>query len=237
VKDGTRFALQTIGSPLLGVIFGAVLNSVLKWTASGVAFPPVPPLLFAVFKFGSIVFLALFGFIFAAMLFLSTNPPSRLKSHLRLFSFIKGTSITLLAFVVLVGGSVIFVYMPSSVISISYPTQDSKVPQNVIVYGTANYVPPGQSLWLVLYNPQLRLYYPQDHAVTIPPNGNWSGQMYIGGANDTGKQFTISAVLADNGAFASYIRNGETTGNWPGIIPENYTSIVNTYDQVTVTRA
>jgi hypothetical protein len=224
-EDTSKFFWKTVAPPAVSAGFLIASNLILRWTASGVSFPPIPPWLFAVVKFGSIVILVLLGFYFAAILFRSKAPTS-----------FKVISIVLAVLVVFVGGSLIFLYTPSPVISISYPT-GGIVQQDVIVYGTANNVPPGQSLWLVLYNPQLRLYYPQDHAVTIQPNGNWSGQMYIGGANDTSKQFTISAVLADNGTFAGYVRNGEITGNWPGIVPESYPITATTYDQVTVTRA
>jgi hypothetical protein len=238
-EEDSKFVRDAIVAPLVGAFFGVVLNVLLRWTVSGAFFPPISPLVFAAFKYGSIVSLALFGFIFGAMLYVREVPPlfsNAASSHPTLLAAIKGIFIVLVAVIVIVAALFIFFFTPSPIISISSPTSGSTVQQNVIVYGTANYVPSGQSLWLVLYNPQLRLYYPQDPAVTIQPNGKWSGQMYVGGANDTGKQFTISAVLADNGVFASYVRNGETTGNWPGIIPENYTSIVNTYDQVTVTR-
>ena len=142
----------------------------------------------------------------------------------------------LVVFIAIVGASILFLYVPSPVVSISYPTAGI-VQQNVIVYGTASNVPLGAVLVACGLRPQYRLYYPQNPAVIIQPSGKWSGQMYLGSANDASKQFTISAVLAVNGTFASYARNAETTGNWPGITPENYANSVNTCDQITVTRA
>jgi len=126
-------------------------------------------------------------------------------------------------------------------VQIDNPAPNSTVKMNTIVYGSASNMPSGQTLWLLLYNPQLRLYYPQDPPVTIQPNGKWTEQVYVGGANDTGKEFAISAVLADqnsNNFFVNYTNHGKSTGDWPGITPEQYqTSGAYLYQQITVSRA
>lgn len=195
-KD-SNFVRDVIVAPVLGALFGAALNILLRGAVSGAFFPPISTLQFAILKFGSIVLLVLFGFIFGVRLYVSEVPPffsNTKSSHPKLLGPIKSIFIILVAAVVIVSAILIFIFTPSPVINITSPTAGSTVQQNVIVYGTANYVPPGQSLWLVLYNPQLRLYYPQDPAIVIQPNSKWSGQMYVGNANDTGKQFTISAV-------------------------------------------
>jgi ribosomal protein L40E len=149
------------------------------------------------------------------------------------------TFCVLLLFVMLAGTVLVASTQPS--VQIDSPVSNSIVQMNTIVSGSAHNVPGGQTLWILLYDPQLRLYYPQDPHVTIQPNGNWTEQVYIGSAKDTGKQFAISVVLADqtsNDFFVNYTTHGERTGDWPGITPEQLQSSgAFLYQQNIVTRA
>jgi hypothetical protein len=130
-------------------------------------------------------------------------------------------------------------FQPS--VQIVDPASNSTVNPDTIVYGSASNVQSGQTLWLLLYDPVLRLYYPQAPPVTIQPNGKWTDQLYIGSANDAGKEYGVTAVLADqstNDFFLNYTNTGISTGNWTGITPEQYqASGASLCQLITVTRA
>lgn len=124
----------------------------------------------------------------------------------------------------------------TSEIKITYPSNSSSVDMQETITGTAENIPEGQKLWILVYPLLAYKFYPQNPNVNII-NGEWSMTIGIGAKDNGGETFKIIAVLADqeaNGEFTSYINTGISTGSWPGMgsIPEG-AKVVN---EVTVTR-
>lgn len=83
-------------------------------------------------------------------------------------------------------------------IEIIQPTED-KVDWKVDVGGTADNIPGGNELWVLVYSDDKKQYYPITKAEI--KNGEWTvNQVPIGPKDDGGKEFDIIAMLADKNA-------------------------------------
>lgn len=198
----------------------------------------IPSWLMIMVKATMILLIILAGLIVVKLVFQVTYNKPRLNRIMRDSAVALSVMSVLLA--VCSGGFTVAVLLPGQpAITIASPTSGATVNQTQIVYGSAQHIPAGETLWLVLYDPVNRLYYPQDPSVTVQPNNEWSKTIYMGGANDTGRQFVIQAVLVNSGAnasFSNYVNHGKSTGDWPGIKPEQYPAGANTYQTITVHR-
>jgi len=83
-------------------------------------------------------------------------------------------------------------------------------------------------------------YSPQDKRdlpIVMMANGDWSTQAIVGSNMDSGLEFKIFAVLADekaNKAIIDYLDMSRASGSWDGLVqlPDGATI----YDKVSVTR-
>ncbi|HEX8138348.1 MAG TPA: hypothetical protein VF544_12220 [Pyrinomonadaceae bacterium] len=120
---------------------------------------------------------------------------------------------------------------------IKQPLEDSKVEQTEMVRGTAQNIPNGQVLWIVVFVPKVGRYYPQNNPADIQANGDWSSVTYLGVAADVGLKFDLIAVLADNqaqSAFKKYLIDARDKNNYPGLA--NVPNGATIYDRVSVIR-
>lgn len=128
---------------------------------------------------------------------------------------------------------------PPPTINIVFPLNGSSASQYVTAQGTAQNIPSRQVIWAIVYVRNISLYYPMPAAVIVEPNGSWQTPVTIGGPNDTGLQFDIIMVVANQtgqASLAAYNEDAEKNhpGNYPGIpqLPEG----VIEYSRVTVIR-
>lgn len=127
--------------------------------------------------------------------------------------------------------------MPTRLIEIAEPHDAAIVPQEIRVRGTFGELPLGTDIWTVVYIDGL--YWPQRRAdqFLIGNVPTWQSTVWIGTAEDKGKQFDVLAVLADketDDLFAEWLSKGEVTGEYPGLpaLPAEATI----YDKITVVR-
>jgi PKD repeat protein len=121
-------------------------------------------------------------------------------------------------------------------IKITYPWNGAKVNILETVTGTATNIPAGYKIWILVYPYPAHRYYSQSGKMTIQ-NGKWSIPVYIGVKENVGVKFDILAVLANKQAsdkFTAYIKNGEKTNNWPGMV--GIPSGAKVYSKITVIR-
>ena len=122
-------------------------------------------------------------------------------------------------------------------VKITYPTEGSRVDQTETVKGTSQEIPNDSVIWIVVLSKKVSRYYPQNYPADLQANeGNWSSLVYIGNENDSGAEFDIIAVVADDetqNAFYEYLNDAAEKSDWPGLerLPEK-----TEYDRVTVTR-
>jgi hypothetical protein len=125
----------------------------------------------------------------------------------------------------------------SGEVVITYPADQARVDQVEIVRGTAQRLPPGQVVWVVVFVPEVGRYYPQDRPADLQADNEWSSTAHIGIPSDTGRRFDVLAVLANaevQTAFNAYLAEAEERGEWAGL--EALPAGVVIYDRVTVIR-
>lgn len=118
-------------------------------------------------------------------------------------------------------------------IKITYTKNTVDITENIT--GSAKNITNGSEVWIVIHPHTVNKYYPQNK-VGIQ-NETWSLPVNIGSENDTGTEFDIIAVLADEkaqGEFNNYFKTCKETEKWPGMdkIPDNAKEC----DNVTVIR-
>lgn len=120
-------------------------------------------------------------------------------------------------------------------IEIIQPTE-KKIDWKVDVGGTADNIPGGSELWVLVYSDDRKQYYPITKAEI--KNGEWTvDQIPIGPEDDEGKEFDVIAVLADKNAqdrFDDHLNETEEDIYSKGIyrIPDG----VEEYDRITLKR-
>jgi hypothetical protein len=126
-------------------------------------------------------------------------------------------------------------------VKITNPQNGATIPQaSIDVEGTSEGVSAGQALWIMVYPHGVNRYYPQDKRdlpIVMMANGDWSGQAIVGSDTDSGLEFKLFAVLADenaNKAIIDYLDECKASESWPGMekLPEGAMP----YDKVSVTR-
>ena len=128
---------------------------------------------------------------------------------------------------------------PPTEISISYPTNGSTVSKLITVQGTSQSIPTSQAIWAIVYIPKISLYYPMPAAAVVDQTGAWTTPVTLGGQNDTGLEYDIIMVLANQAgqdALKAYNTNSELTspGNYPGL--GQYPAGLTEYSRVVVIR-
>lgn len=121
-------------------------------------------------------------------------------------------------------------------IKIISPKEGDKVPFSIIVSGTfSGKLPEGQYMWMVI-NPQPcpGQWWPQGR---IDPWEEWNIHFWIGQEKeDIGKKFDIAVILVnekDDQYYWDYLRTGQKTGSYPGILLPASAKII---DRITVMR-
>ena len=122
-------------------------------------------------------------------------------------------------------------------IFLTYPINLSEVDQKETIRGSAVNLPPNYKMILVVFNPVVERYYPQDQNFSIEADNKWSSLVLIGSDQDVGKKFDIIVLNANEkatGFFESYFLGSKNSGSWVGMnqLPEG--AII--YDRITVTR-
>lgn len=109
---------------------------------------------------------------------------------------------------------------PTPTVKITTPANGTTVSKTATVQGTAQNIPTSQTVWLILYPPNVKLYYPTASAVTVSQSGTWQTTLTIGGANDTGQPFDIITYIVDQtGKDALVAYNQDIEKNHPGDYP------------------
>ncbi len=105
-------------------------------------------------------------------------------------------------------------------VGITEPAEGATEPMDATLRGTAAGLGRGDSLWVVVYVPGLRRYFPQDAPVADAADGGWSAGARLGEAPDKGKAFELLAVTADRRAreaFRAYFATPPANGVWTGM--------------------
>jgi hypothetical protein len=92
------------------------------------------------------------------------------------------------------------------------------VDRETIVLGSVNNLGPSGHIWLFVKVDGL--YFPQSGPLLVLPSGEWTGKVFIGGLEDTGKAFNLMLVESGENAtidFADFLRSGGETGTFPGL--------------------
>lgn len=122
-------------------------------------------------------------------------------------------------------------------IQVSQPIEGAKVNQIQAVEGTSLNIPDGSVIWVVIYLPIVRRYYPQDFPADIQVNNDWSTIVTIGQPGEVGLQADIIAVLADKSAqdvFNAYLQDAKSKNNFPGLEKLPDSALI--YQRVSVVR-
>jgi hypothetical protein len=111
------------------------------------------------------------------------------------------------------------------VVRVTEPAAGATVPMDATLRGTAAPLARGDSLWVVVYVPGVRRYFPQDAPIAIAADGGWSAGARVGGDTDTGTAFEVLAVAAGRkarAAFRDYLGKPPANGEWEGLaqLPE-----------------
>jgi hypothetical protein len=85
-------------------------------------------------------------------------------------------------------------------VTITFPLNNSNVGRNSTIEGTSNDIPDGEVIWVIVYVPKVKLYYPMLVPAILQPNGSWSSFATFGGPKDIDEKFEIVAVLANQNA-------------------------------------
>lgn len=130
---------------------------------------------------------------------------------------------------------------PTPIVRITYPRDRERVrPCETVSVDLLN-VPPGQSLWIVVYPPDHQYYLQRKPILVRKEEGksarSWDATACFGSEKDIGQNFAILALLADEEAtdiFTKYVEKAIETDEWRGVpwLPKG-TEI---YARVTVTR-
>jgi len=111
------------------------------------------------------------------------------------------------------------------------------VNQVEIVQGISSDIPNGNVIWMIVFSKEVGRYYPLSDPLLIAGDGSWSKKIYIGTDADSGKDFELILVLADQTLqkdFSTYIDDAREKGNWYGLEKLPDSAII--FDRITVKR-
>ncbi|HSU16979.1 hypothetical protein [Longimicrobium sp.] len=120
---------------------------------------------------------------------------------------------------------------------ITHPADGGRAAIQETIRGTSRNLPPGDSVWVVVYIPSTARYYPQDRPADVQAGGGWNALARLGVEQDAGRRFEVLAVAADaatRAAFAAYLAEGARRRSWPGL--ERLPATAREHDRVAVTR-
>jgi len=122
-------------------------------------------------------------------------------------------------------------------IKIAYPLNSATVQMKETITGTAENIPDGQQLWIVIYPQDAYKYYLQN-PVDFQSDGRWTLPVQFGEEQNVGTKFDLYAVLADNNAekeLNNYMTASENAKSYGGMreLPNGTTKIT----KLTVIRA
>jgi hypothetical protein len=105
-------------------------------------------------------------------------------------------------------------------VKIIQPISGAKVDQTVTINGTSQNIPDGSAIWVVIYLPAVRRFFPQNLPAVMMVNGNWSSVISIGQVNEPGLMASVMAVLADKStqdSFNLYLQEAINKNDYPGL--------------------
>ena len=112
--------------------------------------------------------------------------------------------------------------VPAS-ITITTPTNGSKVPMLTSVEGTASGIPKDEGLLILIMPDGTTAHHPQsEHPIEVPIDGKWISSIRVGIDSDKGLGFTVSVALADQegkAAIEKYFKEAKASGNFNGLDP------------------
>lgn len=115
---------------------------------------------------------------------------------------------------------------------------DETVPSRQIeVRGTWSSVSDADEPRLVIYVPELDLFYPDAELIDLYADGEWSAMVVVGGPDDSEEEFQIIATTSASegqNAIGEYLDRGRESGDWPGMRP--LPGGVTRHDSVSVVR-
>ena len=121
-------------------------------------------------------------------------------------------------------------------ISITSPKPSAQVGRTVRVEGKSKDFP-GRYLWIFVHVEGLELWWPQRGGIKLKPDGTWRQGAHLGGSQDIGFDFEITAIWVDrktNQDLKTYLSKGEKSGHYPGmLLPEGEPSALVTVHKVT----
>lgn len=127
--------------------------------------------------------------------------------------------------------------VPFPEIEIISPEEGDEVPISIIVSGSfSGELPEGQYMWVVINpHPSPGQWWPQGGR--IDPREEWEIPIWLGREKQNiGDKFDIAVILVneeDNQDYVDYLKTGEETGSYPGILLPDSADIV---DRITVIR-
>ncbi|MBC8030112.1 MAG: hypothetical protein H7Z16_08365 [Pyrinomonadaceae bacterium] len=92
-------------------------------------------------------------------------------------------------------------YLPSTCeknVRISVPVDMQHISLNEDIKGTYKDLPPGHKIWIMVYPPTIRRFYPQGEAALT--HNTWSVKAHTGLMQEAGRTFEIYAVLVNESA-------------------------------------
>jgi len=102
-------------------------------------------------------------------------------------------------------------------VTITYPTNKSKVGREVLVRGKA-LIPGGQYLWILARRTDFKpLWWPQREAEVDPTTGEWKAIAILGGPQDIGWEFDVGVIVVNSEGHAKlqdYWIKSMQSGDW-----------------------
>lgn len=114
--------------------------------------------------------------------------------------------------------------------------QPGPVSKDVQVAGTASNIGDSDKVWLVV---EVGSFYPQEGPIPVLADSRWSGFARFGQDDDVGKMFTLHLVTTGptgTQVFNEYLRRGQNTGQFPGLLRGALPSDIRYLDSITVIR-
>ncbi|HEX6749594.1 MAG TPA: hypothetical protein VF092_20045 [Longimicrobium sp.] len=109
---------------------------------------------------------------------------------------------------------------PATELRITYPRDSAQVEMREMIRGTSRGLRGRDSVWVVVYIPDLESYFPQRGAATVQADGVWNAPVQIGAEDEGSRAFDILVVTADRNAraaFHRYLEQVPREGHWEGL--------------------
>ena len=107
---------------------------------------------------------------------------------------------------------------PCTALSITFPENGTECGSATKIEGTSKKFS-GKFLWVFAHVKYLtNKWWPQVGAVKVADDGKWETMAYLGGSQDVGFDFEITAIWVDestNQMLSNYLNRGDQTGHYP----------------------